>query len=155
MDWYLIVKYLHVITAICWVGGGIVLLAAGILADMRKDDAGQSNVLKLVVILSPVWFIPMSLLTLIFGLIIAFGYNLWSEAWIVLGLLGFLTTFCIGLFILKPTSEKFTAHYEGGRMAEAKAEGAKMLTVSKFDYVLLFAVIFDMVVRPGWSSTLR
>lgn len=152
MDWYLIVKYLHVVTAICWVGGGVILFFAGLMADRRKDDTGTSNVLKLVVILSPIWFIPMSLLTLIFGLIMAFAYNLWSEAWIILGLLGFLATFCIGLFVLKPTSEKFTAHYEAGRASEAKAEGMKMLTVSKFDYVLLFAVIFDMVVKPGWSD---
>lgn len=152
MDWFVIVKYLHVVTAICWVGGGVILFFAGLLADMRKDEAGTSNVLRLVVVLSPVWFIPMSLLTLVFGLIMSFMGNLWSEAWITLGLIGFLITFCIGLFILKPTSEKFTAHNDAGRIAEAKAEGAKMLAVSKFDYVLLFSVIFDMVVRPGWSD---
>jgi hypothetical protein len=61
-------------------------------------------------------------------------------------------TFCIGLFVLKPTSEKFTAHFEAGRAAEAKAQGAKMETVAKFDNVLLFSVIFDMVVKPGWSD---
>lgn len=152
MDWYLIIKYLHVVTAVCWVGGGVILFFAGLMADKRKDDTGTSSVLKLVVILSPIWFIPMSLLTLIFGLIMAFAYNLWSEAWIILGLLGFLTTFCIGLFVLKPTSEAFTAHYEAGRSAEAKAQGQKMLAVSKFDYVLLFAVIFDMVLRPSWGD---
>ena len=27
-----------------------------------------------------------------------------------------------------------------------------MLAVSKFDYVLLFTVIFDMVFRPSWSD---
>ena len=152
MDLYLIVKYLHVVTAVCWVGGGVILFFAGLMADMRKDDAGTSNVLRLVVILSPTWFIPMSLLTLIFGLIMSFMGGLWSEAWITIGLLGFLTTFCIGFFVLKPTSEKFTAHNDAGRVAEAKAQGAKMLAVSKFDYVLLFTVIFDMVVRPGWSD---
>ena len=130
-------------SAICWVGGGVILFFAGLMADRRKDDAGTSSVLKLVVILSPIWFIPMSLLTLIFGLIMAFGYNLWSEAWIILGLLGFLTTFCIGLFILKPTSEKFTAHYDAG-VAERRPRHEDA-DVSKFDYVLLFTVIFDMV----------
>jgi uncharacterized membrane protein len=152
MDWYIIIKFLHVVTAVCWVGGGIILLVSGIIAGMRKDDAGQASVLKLTVTLSTVWFIPMSMLTLIFGLIMAFGYNLWGEAWIILGLVGFLATFSIGLFILKPTSEKYTAHYEAGRLAEAKAEANKMSTVSKFDYVLLFTVIFDMVVRPSWSD---
>ena len=102
--------------------------------------------------LSPIWFIPISLLTFVFGLIMAFGYNLWSEAWIILGLLGFLATFSIGFFVLKPTSEAFTKFNEAGQVAEAKAQGAKMLAVSKFDYVLLFTVIFDMVVRPTWSD---
>jgi uncharacterized membrane protein len=152
MDWLIIVKYLHVVSAVCWVGGGVVLFFAGLLAEMRKDDTGTSSVLKLVVILSPIWFIPASLLTLIFGVIMAFGYGLWGEAWIILGLLGFLTTFSIGFFVLKPTSEAFTAHYEAGRHAEARTQGLKMLAVSKFDYVLLFTVIFDMVFRPSWSD---
>jgi uncharacterized membrane protein len=152
MDWFIVIKYLHVVSAICWVGGNAVLFFAGLLADWRKDDVGSANILKLVVVLSPLWFIPTSLLTLIFGLIMAFGYNLWDNAWIILGLLGFLTTFCIGLFILKPTSEAYTKFNEAGQAAEAKALGTKMLTMTKFDNVLLFAVIFDMVVRPSWSD---
>lgn len=152
MDWYTVFKYLHVISAVCWVGGGMVLFFAGLMAEMRKDDPGVASVLKIVVVLSPIWFIPMSLLTLIFGVIMATLYGLWSEAWIVLGLLGFLATFCIGLFVLKPTSEAFTAHNDAGRVPEAKTHGQRMLAVSKFDYVLLFSVIFDMVFRPGWSD---
>lgn len=154
MDWVVFIKYLHVISAVAWVGGGVVLFATGLLAEMRKDDKTSADVLRIVVIMSPVWFIPTSLLTLVFGLIMAAVYNLWGQAWIVLGLLGFLTTFCIGLFILKPTSEAFTNFNNAGQAAEAKAQGMKMLTVSKFDYVLLFSVIFDMVVRPQWGDIL-
>jgi uncharacterized membrane protein len=154
MDWITIVKYLHVVSAVCWIGGNAVLLVSGIIADVRKDEQGAANVLKLTVALSPVFFIPSSLLTLAFGLIMAFNGNLWSEGWIILGLLGFLTTFCIGLFILKPTSERFTANHEAGRAVEARADAARMSMVAKFDNVLLFSVIFDMVVRPAWSDYL-
>lgn len=33
MDWYSIVKFLHVVTAILWVGGGFVLFLLGMLAE--------------------------------------------------------------------------------------------------------------------------
>ncbi|TGQ24557.1 hypothetical protein EN859_036255, partial [Mesorhizobium sp. M00.F.Ca.ET.216.01.1.1] len=33
MDWYSIVKFLHVVSAILWVGGGFVLFLLGVLAE--------------------------------------------------------------------------------------------------------------------------
>lgn len=154
MDWLHYAKLLHVVFAIAWVGGGVTLFALGLMADMRKDDAATATVLEQVVMLSPIWFIPTSLLTFVFGVIMAFGYGIWSLAWIVLGLLGFLATFSIGFFILKPTSEAFTAANKAGRTADAKAAGQKMLGVSKFDYSLMFVVIADMVLKPQWSDWL-
>jgi uncharacterized membrane protein len=76
MDWFVIVKYLHVISAVAWVGGNAVLLTSGIVAGLRKDEQSQANVLKLTVMLSPIFFIPTSLSALIFGLIMAFGASL-------------------------------------------------------------------------------
>lgn len=152
MDWLLVVKFLHVASAVIWVGGGFVLFLSGLLAERRKDDPQVAEILRIVVVLSPIFFIPVSLATVIFGVIMAATFNLWSQAWIILGLLGFIATFCIGLFILKPTSELFTKYNNAGQVAEAKTQGAKMLTASKFDYVLLFAVIFDMVMQPQWSD---
>jgi uncharacterized membrane protein len=154
IDWYTVAKFIHVCAAIAWVGGGITLFTLGLMANRRADDAGSAKVIEQVSFLSTRWFIPSSMVTLIAGLIMAIGYNLWGQAWVVLGLLGFLATFAIGFFILKPTSEAIDAANKAGRQADAKAGGQKMLTVSKFDYTLLFVVVADMVFRPQWSDWL-
>ena len=152
LDWYSIAKYVHVMSAVAWVGGGLVLFFLGLLARRRNDEAASAQVFKQVVLLSPIWFIPISLVTLIAGVIMAFGYALWGQAWVVLGLLFFLATFSIGFFILKPTSEAVDAAEKAGRREDVKAGGEKMLAASKFDYTLMFVVIADMVMKPQWND---
>jgi len=41
MDWYSIFKFLHVASAVCWVGGGVILMYQGLLAGRAKDVDAQ------------------------------------------------------------------------------------------------------------------
>lgn len=152
MDWYSILKFLHVCAAICWVGGGIVLVFLAIIAGRRKDTAEQLTIVGYVATLSPIWFIPASLATVILGIIVASIGGLWSSAWVVLGLVGFAATFCTGNFVLKPTAERIAALSKEGKIDAAAAEGQRLLSVSKFDFVMLFTTVADMVLKPEWSS---
>lgn len=152
MDWYSIFKFLHVSAAILWVGGGAVLVFTGIVAGRQKDMAQQLAVIGQVGMLSNIWFIPASLATVILGIIVATIGELWDSAWVVLGLVGFAATFCTGNFVLKPTAERVVALSKEGKMDAAGAEGQRILAVSKFDYVMLFTVIADMVLKPAWSD---
>ena len=152
MDWYSIAKFLHVVSAVCWVGGGVVLMYQAILAGRAKDDDAQMVVVKQTAALALTWFIPASLATVVFGIATATLGNLWSEAWVILGLLGFVATFCTGNFVIKPTADAIAkAETEGNRQL-ALRYGAKLMQVGKFDYVMLFTVIADMVLKPAWSD---
>ena len=106
MDWYSILKFLHVAGAICWIGGGVVLLFLGLIAGRQKDATKQLAIIGYVTELGTLWFIPASLATVIFGLAVATVGGLWSSAWVILGLVGFAVTFCTGNFILKPTADR-------------------------------------------------
>jgi len=152
MDWYSIFKFLHVAAAVCWVGGGVVLMFLGVLAGRAKDEDAQMVVVKQTASLAMAWFIPASLATVVFGLIVATLGGLWSEAWVILGLLGFAATFSTGNFIIKPTADAVAKHETEGKRELAVAQGRKLLTVAKFDYVMLFTVIADMVLKPAWSD---
>ena len=66
--------------------------------------------------------------------------------------MGFAATFCTGNFILKPTADRISALAKEGKLDAAVAEGQRLLGVSKFDYVMLFTVVADMVLKPEWSS---
>jgi uncharacterized membrane protein len=154
LDWYSIFKFLHVAASVAWVGGGLVLFFLGLRANAQKDDAAQMRVIDQVTALAPIWFIPASLATLVFGLIVTFVGGLWSHAWVILGLVGWAATFVTGNFVLKPTAEAIAKANAEGHTGEAQALGKKILQVSKFDYTMLFIVIADMVLKPSWSDLL-
>ena len=46
MDWYSIFKFLHVVSAVCWVGGGVILMYQGVLAGRANDTDAQMVVVK-------------------------------------------------------------------------------------------------------------
>jgi uncharacterized membrane protein len=150
MDLYTVFKFLHIAAAICWVGGGVTMFALAMFA--RNDAAMQGRVVDHVAFMAVRWFVPMSVATVVFGVIMATMGGLWGDAWIVLGLLGFVATFCTGNFALKPLTEQVAALNAEGRSAEAQAVGARVLDVSKFDYVMLFSVIALMVLKPGFGD---
>lgn len=155
MDFYLlytIVKYVHVLGAIAWIGGGVTLCFLSILAVRANDEAGMLGALKNVGVLANRWFVPASLITLICGIAMAFIGGLWEQGWIVLGLLGFAATFVTGHFGLRPLAEKIGARAAAGDISGAADEGRKMLQVAKFDYTMLFMVVADMVFKPQWTD---
>ena len=80
--------------------------------------------------------------------------GLWSDAWVILGLVGFAATFCTGNFVIRPTADAIAAHEGQGRRDLALAAGNKLMKVAKFDYVMLFTVIADMVLKPEWSDVI-
>ena len=152
MDWYTIFKFLHVASAVCWVGGGVIMMYLGLLGERAKDVDAQMTVVKQTASLATTWFIPASLATVVLGIITATIGGLWSEAWVVLGLLGFAATFSTGFFVIRPAADTIAKLETEGKRDLAMGHGKKLLQVSKFDYVMLFTVIADMVLKPAWSD---
>ena len=152
MNWYDIFKFLHVASAVCWVGGGVILMYLGARAGRANDTDAQMTVIKQTASLAQGWFMPAALSTVIFGLIVATLGNLWSNAWVILGLVGFAATFVTGNFLIRPTADAIAKAEGEGRRDLAVAQGKKLLGIAKFDYVMLFTVIADMVLKPQWSD---
>ena len=154
MDWYSLFKFLHVVAAVCWVGGGVILMYLGILGGRARDVEAQMTVIKQTASLATTWFIPASLGTVVLGIITASLGAMWGQAWVILGLLGFAATFITGFFVIRPAADTIAKLESEGKRDLAMAHGSRLLQVSKFDYVMLFTVIADMVLKPGWSDVL-
>lgn len=152
LDLYTIFKFLHVAAAIAWIGGGVTLFAMGMFAASRNDDAEMMRILGSVGFMANRWFVPSSLATLLFGIVMATLGGLWGEAWVVLGLVGFAGTFCTGHFVLRIKAMEAGALMGEGRVAEAAAAGRKLMQVAKFDYTMLFVVVAIMVFKPSWTE---
>ena len=150
MDWYSIFKFLHVASAVTWIGGGLIMVLFGVKADRAKNDAEIVGVVRQVAWAADRIYIPASLATLAFGLVTAWIGNLWSNLWVNLGFVGIVSTIALGVLVLTPRAKKVSA--EAGVTPQAVRLSREILTIAKFDMTVLFVVIADMVLKPMWSD---
>lgn len=155
MNGYALVELLHVLFAIVWVGGGFTLLYAAGIARRKHGSGGVMAVVDIVALLGPPLFVPVSLLTVIFGAATAWVGGEFSLLWVNLGLVGFAATFLNGIVLIKPRAEKLSAM--GAQMGKEHPElvpfADNLLTIARFDYVILLLVVADMVLKPLPGNT--
>ena len=152
MDLYLIAKFLHVVLAVVWLGGGFILMLLGLMTARSGKRDDFLTVMRLVAMVGTRVFVPGSIAVLILGLVMVWlgGWN-W-DAWIVVGLSGFLAALGIGAVKLGPTSERAVRLADEGRLAEAEVVGRSMFRFAQVEYVIQAMIVFVMVVKPTWTE---
>jgi uncharacterized membrane protein len=149
MDWYSIIKFLHIVSATLWVGGGFILMVLAVHADRAGNIEGMLQAMRATGELGNRFFAPMSMLTLAFGLIMCWFWVGLSDLWILIGLVGYATTFCIGMFIFKPTADRMAGMIaKDGVTPAALAQGQRILGAARLDYSVMLVIIADMVLKP-------
>lgn len=154
MDFYTIFKFLHVLAAMAWFGGGAVMLLQGMLAIRQGDEESLMRVAGGMGSLAMLWFLPAAGLTLLFGLVTVLLGNLWGEAWVILGLIGALASFVGGHFFLRPMAENAAALIAEGKVSEAAVYGGRMIRLASVDYASIIAIVALMVLKPNWTDIL-
>lgn len=145
----------HIVCVILWVGGGMGLLVGAEIARRKHGDAGALPIIDVVALLGPAYFVPVSLLTMLSGAAAAWFGPGFGELWIILGLAGFAATFVTGLLVIKPRAEAIAALTRNGlaNQGTVLAKSLDLLTIARFDYVILFLVVLVMVIKPAASDT--
>jgi len=152
IDFYFVSKLLHVVCAIAWVGGGMTLLANSIFTIADKGETEVLRTLDVMNGLAKRWFIPASMLTLIFGAITATFGGMWTDLWVLLGLAGFASTFITGIAVFEPLGKQIEELVAANQLDAALVKGRTLLRIAKFDYTVMLVVIADMVLKPYWSD---
>ena len=151
MDSYELLLFLHIATAILWLGAGATMGLAAVKATRSSDPTELGRLAALNDWLAPRLFIPASLATLVLGILLVID-GPWSfgDLWIVIGLVGFAASFLIGLLYIKPTSERISRAIaaEGPQSADAARRVRHILLVSRVELVVLFLVVADMAIKP-------
>jgi uncharacterized membrane protein len=153
MTLYEFLLFVHISATVVWVGAGLCSLVLATGYDRDGDEPSIRRFLSDQERLATRLFIPASLTVVLFGIALVIESDAWSfdYLWIVLGLIGFAATFVTGLFMIKPASERIGAamEREGGRLTPAlRTDVRKLIVMARLDYVVLFLVIADMVVKP-------
>lgn len=153
MDPYLLLKFVHVVGAILWVGGASILTLLVVLLDRRGDDAATLTGVSYVALLGNRVFLPLSLLVILTGLGLAWLGGWGFAAWTVLATGIVVATAVLGGAVLGPTTEKAVKVWrEEGDLAQALGLGRRVLRLVKADLGGQFAIIALMVLKPGWTD---
>ena len=152
IDVYTVFKFLHVLSAIAWVGGGVTLLANSLFTIADKGETEVLHTLQIMDGLAKRWFIPTSMLTLVFGAIATTFGGLWTEPWVLLGLAGFAATFVTGMTVFEPLGKRIAQLVAANQHEAALVKGRTLLRIAKFDYTVMLVVIADMVFKPYWTD---
>lgn len=153
MDFYSLVKFLHVIASVLWAGGGFALILLAVRADRAGDIDGMLRAMRSVGELGNKLFVPASLATLVLGLIMCWFWVGFRDLWIMIGLAGYATTFLVGVRIFQPTADRMAAIIaKDGVTPAALEQGRRILKVARFDYAVMLVIIADMVFKPTLSD---
>jgi uncharacterized membrane protein len=156
LDLYSALKFLHVSAAIVWIGGGFCLVLIALAADRRKDSVEFARILASLIFMAEKILTPAALLALATGLVATWMTWDFSSLWIILGLIGYATTFLTGNLLLTPRAKAMTERIAREGLTQRALEiGQELVTLAKFDYVVMFAVVADMVFKPTTSDWLE
>jgi uncharacterized membrane protein len=158
MDTYELLLFLHVTCAIVWLGAAMTFGMLSIKAERSGNPMEMKGLSENAQWLTPRLFIPASLLTLVFGILLVLESDFYGfdQLWIVLGLGGFAATFVLGLGFIEPTAKKIDAAIEthGPTSPEAQRLGRRISLLTRFDLVILYAIVAVMAGKPTGDDTL-
>ena len=152
-DIYDTLKWVHIMAAIVWVGGGIFIQ----VYTSRLRKAGETDRLAAfardVEKLGNMLFLPASIVVLLMGIAMTWyaPFIEWNDTWILLGLLGILSTALFGALFLGPEAGRLgaLAQERGADDPEVQARIARLFVVSRIDLAVIVLVIAVMVFKPG------
>jgi uncharacterized membrane protein len=146
-DW---LKAFHVLIAIIWIGGGIMINVLSFFALRSKLPGRRAEFAREVEWVGTRIFTPASLILLGLGFWLLYELDWGYPLWIVIGLIGFGLSFVIGAGFLGPQAGRIAKAIEthGADSSEAEALIRRVLMVARVDLLILVVVTFDMVLKP-------
>lgn len=147
-------KFVHVLSAVVWVGGACTLQTFAIRINGTGDGARMATFAKDAEFVGNAIYLPSSIILLVSGIFtIHESGGAWSydQTWVQMGLAMILVSIAIGAGFIGPQAGRIARTIEQGGLdsPEAKRQINRIFLVSRFELALLLLVIFDMVVKPG------
>ncbi len=149
--WYAVFKSVHVILAVVWVGGGVLLTILGLRAQRETDPRAIVTLAQQAAFAGEKIFAPAGLIVFLMGIAMMLNTNWgWDKFWVDFGLIGYAVTFVTGIAVLSPLAKKvhLSAEQNGPEHPTTLALIDRILLIARVDVAVLLLVIADMVTKP-------
>lgn len=153
IETYFWLKSVHVLAAVMWVGGGVMLTLLGLMTLAERDPVRLAQFARQVSFLGGRYFPPLSLMVVGFGFWMVENGDLGYDAtWLQIGIGGWIASFLVGAGYLGPHASKLAKLLEQRPPEDGEVQALiqRILFVARLDAVLLLFIVFDMVAKP-WS----
>lgn len=155
MTWLQWFKAFHVLAAVVWVGGGVIIAVLATMIARANDPALLARFSQSAGWVGERVYVPASLLALLTGIGLLTNGNSpfdWDTTWVQISLAGWILTAAVGTFYLGPTAKRLAKAVEakGPEDAEVQALIRRILLVDRIDVIVLVVVVFVMTAKP-WS----
>ena len=147
-DWLL---FLHVLAAMVWVGGGVMLAAVAARVLRDPDPAAVGRFTASLRSLGPLVLAPATVAVLGLGIGLVVDSNAWDsgQLWLQLGLALFAAAFLIGAVWQSRTALAATRAAERDDNGEARRQLRRWSWGYRLIVLLLVAAAWDMTTKPG------
>ena len=150
-QWYATWKSLHVLMAIIWIGGALMIQLFAFRVLKENDPGRMAAFTKDVEFIGMRTFVPSSLVLVVLGFVLMHEAHWAWTFWVVFALAVWALSFVSGAFFLGPESGRISKLIEerGGVDAEVKRRIERILFHSRVEFALIALVAMDMVLKPG------
>lgn len=149
---FAIFKLIHVVVAVFWVGGGILLTVLALRAERAKDPEEMAHIARQAVFAGERLFAPAGLIVLAMGITMVINSHEigFGTTWVDIGLTGYALSFATGIGVLAPMSRRIVSLLadKGAAAPETQAAIARILLVARVDIAVLLVVVADMFTKP-------
>jgi uncharacterized membrane protein len=154
MSVYQLVLFIHILAAIAWVGGAFFLQLVATRINRTGDPVELANFSGQIAWFGLRYFLPASLIVFLAGLYMTISNWGFSQPWISLSMLLWLTSVAIGAAYIGPRTQKVSELYaaEGPTSVEARAITQRLFLIGRIDIVLFLVIVALMVFKPGSGS---
>jgi uncharacterized membrane protein len=148
---YELLKYIHVLAAIVWVGGAFFSQLLAMKAARSSDASEMARVGRDIALVGGRVFPVASIVLLIAGVAMVLQGWSFSQAWISIALVLWFASLLAGVLYLGPQSAKVGALFEaeGPTSVAARARLAQVFLVSRLELLSFVVIVYLMVVKPG------
>ena len=150
-SWYSTWKALHVLMAIVWIGGALMIQLFAFRIFHDSDPRRIAEFTRDIEFIATRTFIPASLILVVLGFVLM-NQGSWDwQFWAVFALVVWALSFIAGAAFLGPESGRIGKLIEerGGVDAEIQSRIERILLFSRIDMVFLALIAMDMVLKPG------
>jgi uncharacterized membrane protein len=148
---YNVIKYVHVLAAMIWVGGAFFAQILAIRAQRSTDPVELPRLGAAIADVGMKVFLPASIILFIAGVILTLQRWAFSDLWISIAIVLWLLSAVTGAVYLGPQSAKIGKLFaaEGPSSIAGRAALAKVFIVSRLELVSFGVLVFLMIFKPG------